>query len=62
MHFLDFLIYLVILFIIENWTRKLEWVAAVIVVIYTVIYILLFVIIDFNWIDIFLWIREHLVL
>lgn len=58
-HFLDFVMYLVFLLIIlfllgKEYTEELGGlVGFFVIIIYTIIYIVFFMILDFNWIDIF---------
>lgn len=59
MHVLDFLMYIVFLYIIikllgDEYTQELGGIVGIIVIIlYTIIYLILFVWVDYNWIDIF---------
>ena len=55
-------IYLIILMIIIKSTDGSNWVQSLIVFCYTIIYVLLFAVIDLNWIDLFTYIYNNVTL
>jgi len=66
MHILDLIMYVVIFWIIlailgEEYTTEIGGlIGCGVIVVYTVIYVILFVVIDYNWIDIFETIKLNL--